>query len=112
VIIIGGIEASLRRLAHYDYWDNKIRRSILLDSSADLLVYGMAEKSIIEVADSLDNQIPVEELTYIKGTVYKTKDKERAYGYQLPSFEQVKSDPKAYADRFSILTKETHFALG
>ena len=73
-IIIGGIEASLRRLAHYDYWDNKVRRSILLDSAADLIVYGMGEKSIIQIAEALDGGLPIDAITYIDGTVFKTKD--------------------------------------
>ena len=68
-IIIGGVEASLRRLAHYDYWDDKVRRSILLDSQADLLLYGMGENSIIEVADALNSGIEVQYLTYLDGTV-------------------------------------------
>ena len=71
-IIIGGIEASLRRMAHYDYWDDCLKRSVLLDSQADILSYGMGEKSIVEIADALNSGIPVEELTFIKGTVYKT----------------------------------------
>ena len=69
-IIIGGIEASLRRMAHYDYWSNKVKRSILLDSGADLLIYGMGEKPIVEIADALDSGISVHDLTYVKGTVF------------------------------------------
>ena len=78
-IIVGGIEASLRRLAHYDYWDNKVRRSLLLDAKADLLLYGMGEKIIIEVAHALNAGIAVEDLVYIRGTVLKTKDLDCAY---------------------------------
>ena len=73
-IIIGGIEASLRRLAHYDYWDDKVRQSILVDSSADLCMFGMGENSIIEIAEALDSGIEVKYLTYLDGTVYRTKD--------------------------------------
>ncbi|MEG2231968.1 MAG: YgiQ family radical SAM protein, partial [Lachnospiraceae bacterium] len=73
-IIIGGIEASLRRLAHYDYWTDSFKRSILLDSQADLISYGMGERSIIEIAEALDSGIAVKDITFIKGTVYKTKD--------------------------------------
>ena len=68
-IILGGIEASLRRLSHYDYWDNKVRRSILLDSSADLLIYGMAEHQIIEVAEALESGIEAKDICYISGCV-------------------------------------------
>ena len=73
-VIVGGIEASLRRLAHYDYWSDKFKRSVLMDSGADLLMYGMGELSIVEVADALASGLPVEELTFIRGTVYKTRD--------------------------------------
>ena len=73
-IIIGGLEASLRRLAHYDYWDNAVRRSILLDSSADILVYGMGEKQIVEIAEALDSGIGVGDISFVAGTVFKTRD--------------------------------------
>lgn len=100
-IIIGGIEASLRRLAHYDYWDNKVKRSVLLDSQADLLLYGMGEHSIVEVADALNAGIPVTELTYIRGTVYKTKEPDRvADGIFLPSYDEIRTSKEAYAKSF------------
>ena len=70
-IIIGGIEASLRRLAHYDYWSGKLKRSVLLDSQADIISYGMGERSIVEIADALDSGIDVKDITFIDGTVYK-----------------------------------------
>ena len=73
-IIIGGIEASLRRLAHYDYWSNKLKRSVLMDSGADLLIYGMGEHAIVEVADALNSGLDIKDITFIQGTVYKTKD--------------------------------------
>jgi len=73
-IIIGGLEASLRRLAHYDYWDNTVRRSILLDSAADLLVYGMGENQIVDIAEALESGLQVQDITFIAGTVFKTKD--------------------------------------
>ena len=76
-IILGGIEASLRRLAHYDYWENKVKRGVLLDSGADLLSYGMGEHSILEIAEALDSGIPISEITYVAGTVYKSKDLSR-----------------------------------
>ena len=100
-IIIGGIEASLRRLAHYDYWDNKVKRSVLLDSQADILLYGMGEHSILEVADGLNAGIPVKELTYIRGSVYKTKTPDRVEdGIFLPSYDEIKESKEAYARSF------------
>lgn len=101
-IIIGGIEASLRRLAHYDYWDDKVRQSILVDSSADLCMFGMGENSIIEIAEALDSGIEVKYLTYLDGTVYRTKDLSNiGEDYiLLPSYEEIKNDKKAYAKSF------------
>lgn len=100
-IIIGGIEASLRRLAHYDYWSNKIRRSILLDSGADLISYGMGEKSVIEIADCLASGMDVKDITYIDGTVFKTRDKSFIEdGIILPSYEDIKADKATYAKSF------------
>ncbi|MCI5827217.1 MAG: YgiQ family radical SAM protein [Lachnospiraceae bacterium] len=104
-IIIGGIEASLRRLGHYDYWSNKVRRSILLDSGADLISYGMGEHSIIEIADALNSGIAVKDITFIDGTVYKTRDRElveQAQALELPSFEEVRASKEAYARSFYI----------
>ncbi len=100
-IIIGGIEASLRRLAHYDYWSNSMKRSVLLDSTADLLIYGMGEHAIVEIADALSAGIEIKDITYIAGTVYKTKDSEVAYNaITLPSYEEVKTDKITYAKSF------------
>lgn len=100
-IIIGGIEASLRRLAHYDYWSNKVRRSILLDSGADIISYGMGERSVIEIADCLASGMDVKDITYIDGTVYKTRDKSFTEdAIILPSFEDIKSDKATYAKSF------------
>lgn len=101
-IMIGGIEASLRRLSHYDYWDNKIRRSILLDSQADILMFGMGEHQIVELAESLASGIPIEQITYVKGTVYKTKTLENIYEdyIMLPSYKEICSDKKIYAESF------------
>lgn len=102
-IVIGGLEASLRRLGHYDYWDNKVRRSILLDSRADLLIYGMGEKPIVEVAEALESGIPIEEITFIKGTAYVTDDKDRAYDpIFLPAFDEIVESKKKYAMSFKI----------
>lgn len=100
-IIIGGIEASLRRLAHYDYWSNKLKRSILLDSGADIISYGMGEKSIIEIADALASGMDVKDVTYIDGTVFKTKDRDIIYdAVELPDWEQLKEDKANYAKSF------------
>ena len=107
-IILGGIEASLRRLSHYDYWSNRVKRSVLLDSGADLVSYGMGEHSIVEIAEALESGIPIEEITYIPGTVYKSKTLERAFEpILLPSFEKVQTDKKAYADSFAVQYKNT-----
>ena len=100
-VILGGIEASLRRLAHYDYWSDRLKRSVLLDSGADLISYGMGERSIVEIADALDSGISVENLTFIAGTVYKTKDLDSVYdGVLLPSYEAMKEDRLLYAKSF------------
>ena len=107
-IILGGIEASLRRLSHYDYWSNRVKRSVLLDSGADLISYGMGEHSIVEIAEALDGGIPVQEITYIPGTVYKSKTLERAFEpILLPPYEKVQTDKKTYADSFALQYKNT-----
>lgn len=100
-IILGGIEASLRRLAHYDYWSDKVKRSVLLDSGANIISYGMGEKSIVEIADALNSGIAVEDITYIDGTVVKVKSLDSVYDAEiLPSFEEIKADKKTYAKSF------------
>ena len=102
-VIIGGIEASLRRMAHYDYWSDSFKRSILLDSQADLISYGMGEKSIVEIADALAGGIAVRDITFIAGTVYKTKDISGIYeGIRLPSYEEMKAAPRRYAESFQV----------
>ena len=107
-IIIGGIEASLRRLAHYDYWSDSFKRSILLDSQADIISYGMGEKSIVEIADALNSGIEVKDITFIQGTVYKTKDISGIYkGEILPAYEEMKVDKLRYADSFQIQYENT-----
>lgn len=112
-IIIGGVEASLRRLSHYDYWDNKVRRSILLDSGADLLLYGMGEHQIVEMADALNSGIPIHELTFLRGSVYKTKDISRAYDYiMLPKYRESLKDKDKYAESFLIQYQNTDAVLG
>ena len=101
LILIGGIEASLRRLAHYDYWSESMKRSILLDSQADLLMYGMGEKTIVEVADALNSGLDVKDITYIDGTVFKTASVDESLPtIFLPSFEQIKTNKRSYAESF------------
>ena len=100
-IIIGGIEASLRRLAHYDYWSNKVKRSILLDSGADLISYGMGEHSIIEIADALNAGIDVHDITFIDGTVFKTKNRDLIYdAIELPDYDEIKENKRSFAQSF------------
>ncbi|KMZ54929.1 YgiQ family radical SAM protein [Dorea sp. D27] len=100
-VILGGIEASLRRLAHYDYWSDKLKRSVLLDSGADLISYGMGELSVIEIAEALDAGIDVKDITYIPGTVCKVSDLKSVYDAAiLPSYEDLKKDRINYAKSF------------
>ncbi len=104
-IILGGIEASLRRMAHYDYWSDGMKRSVLMDSGADLISYGMGERSILEIAEALDKGFPVSSITFIPGTVYKTKVMPK--GVVLPSYEQLCENKKSYADSFRIQYENT-----
>ena len=100
-IILGGIEASLRRLAHYDYWSNQLKRSILLDSGADLVSYGMGERSIIEIAEALDAGLDIKDITYIDGTVCKVKNLDSVYDAEiLEPYEEMKKDKLLYAKSF------------
>lgn len=102
-ILIGGIEASLRRLAHYDYWSDKVRKSIIIDANADLLMFGMGENSIIEVAEALDSGLDIKYLTYLDGTVYKTKnidDLNEADYIMIPSYEEITTSKRKYAESF------------
>ena len=102
-IIIGGIEASLRRMAHYDYWSDTVRRSILVDSQADLLVYGMGERQIIEIAAELQQGVAVENIQDVPGTCYRVPDFDYVWDYEkLPSFEEVQASKKAFAEAFKI----------
>ena len=112
-IIIGGIEASLRRLAHYDYWSDKLKRSILLDSGANLISYGMGERSIVEIADALNSGIAVEDITFIDGTVYKAKSLEAVYDYELlPDYDALLADKKNYTKSFLIQYENTDPFVG
>ena len=107
-IILGGIEASLRRLAHYDYWSDSLKRSILLDAGADLISYGMGERSLVEIADALNSGLPVKDLTFIEGTVYKTSSLEGVYdAIRLPDYEALLQEKKAYAQSFRIQYENT-----
>lgn len=107
-VILGGIEASLRRMAHYDYWSDRLKRSILLDSGADMISYGMGERSIVEIADALDAGLPVDEITYIPGTVVRVKDRDRIADAQfLPSYEELVKDRRKYAESFYIQYQNT-----
>lgn len=105
-LIIGGIEASLRRLAHYDYWSDKLKRSILLDSGADLLIYGMGEHAVVQIADALDAGLPVDQITYVDGTVYRTSGEgalDQVFDYELlPSWDELEADRLAYARSFNV----------
>lgn len=107
-IIIGGIEASLRRLAHYDYWSDRLKHSILIDSQADLISYGMGEKSIVEIADALNSGIDIKDITFIDGTVYKTDSLESVYdALILPSFDEMKTERQEYAKSYFIQYSNT-----
>lgn len=102
-IILGGIEASLRRLAHYDYWADSLRRSILLDSGADLLIYGMGERSVVEIADSLNSGIDVHDISWIAGTCYRARSTEQCDNpVILPTWDEINADKTTYAKSFGI----------
>ena len=107
-ILIGGIEASLRRLAHYDYWSDKLRRSVLLDSGADLLLYGMGERSIVNAAEALNSGLDISDLCFLPGTVYKTRDISNVPDLiELPKFEDLLREPLEYARSFSLQYQNT-----
>ena len=110
-IVIGGIEASLRRLAHYDYWSNRLKHSILVDSQADILIYGMGERAVVEVADALNSGISVKDICFVDGTVYKTKNLENVVDYiRLPDFDELTADKINYAKSFKVQYENTdHF---
>jgi len=102
-ILIGGIEASLRRLAHYDYWSESMKRSILLDSQADLLMYGMGEKSIVEIADALNSGMQIRDITYIDGTVFRAEELDESLPtIVLPPYEELKVNKRKYAESFKV----------
>ncbi len=102
-VIIGGIEASLRRLGHYDYWSDKVRRSILLDAKADLLIYGMGERAVVAIAEALEAGIDVKDITWIEGTCYKAKSFEQDEDTAvLPSYEEITESKEAYCRSFAM----------
>lgn len=106
-IVIGGIEASLRRFAHYDYWSDRIRKSILIDSGADLLVYGMSEKQIVEIANALNDGLEAKYIRYVNGTCYIAQSKEEVYEFiEIPSYKQICEDKQKYAEAFKIQYEE------
>ncbi|MBA4687066.1 MAG: YgiQ family radical SAM protein [Candidatus Galacturonibacter soehngenii] len=112
-IIVGGIEASLRRLAHYDYWSNSMKRSILLDSGADLVLYGMGERCIVEMADALNSGLAIKDVTFIEGSAYKTKNREDVYdAIDLPDYQSLLKDKLNYAKSFYIQYQNTDPFVG
>lgn len=112
-IAIGGIEASLRRFSHYDYWDNKVRRSILLDTKADLLMYGMGEKTVIQIADLLRYGANMKNITSVRGTCYVTNDISNIKNAVIvPSFEEVSTDKKAYNEAYKLEYYEQDSIIG
>lgn len=112
-VIIGGIEASLRRFAHYDYWDNRVRRSILLDSGADLLLYGMGERIIVELAHALNDGLDIRQLTFLDGTCFVTKDISFiSDAVHCPSFQEVRDHKKAYAESVAIQYRQHDYING
>ena len=111
-LLIGGVEASLRRFAHYDYWDDKIRRSIMLDSRADILMYGMGEKQVVEIANALNAGIPVHEITQIPGTCYLANEPVYNNAVEIPSFEECRDSKEKYADSCRIQYYEQNPYIG
>ena len=106
-IIIGGLEASLRRFAHYDYWDNKVRRSVLVDSRADLLTYGMGEKILCRIAELLDKGVPIRKIRDVRGTVYLAKPEDPIHYEVAATFDynDLKENKRAYAEAFGVQYK-------
>lgn len=107
-VILGGIEASLRRLAHYDYWSDSLKRSILLDSGANMISYGMGEHSIVEIADALNSGLAIKDITFIPGTVYRTREIDSLQDFvMLPDYEAMRTDKLEYAKSFRIQYQNT-----
>jgi uncharacterized radical SAM protein YgiQ len=111
-VILGGVEASLRRFAHYDYWDDAVRQSILADSGADLLVYGMGETPILQIAEALESGIGVSDIVYVKGTCYTARDLSRVYeAAEAPSFIEARDDKEKYCDAYTMELYERGFPV-
>ncbi len=112
-VIIGGIEASLRRLGHYDYWSDKVRRSILLDARADLLIYGMGERAIVEIAEALEAGIDVAQITWIRGTCYRAEAfDDDGETIRLPDFDEIASSKDAYCKSFAMVYRSNDYING
>lgn len=117
-IIVGGLEASLRRFAHYDYWSDQVRRSILADSKADLLIYGMGERAIVEVAEALDSGLSIQDISWMRGTVYRAGEssaselKTDPETVMLPSFEELCKSKVRYAESFRLQYRNNDFITG
>jgi len=107
-VVIGGIEASLRRFAHYDYWEDKVRRSILFDAKADLLLFGMGERSLLELAERLRKREPLAHIIDIRGTASVVRGDLSSDAVELPSWEEVATDSRQYAEAFRIVSREMH----
>ena len=106
-IIIGGLEASLRRFAHYDYWDDRVRRSVLVDSRADILTYGMGENILIRIAELLDRGVPIKKIRDVRGTVYLCSPEDKV-NYEIAAtfdYNELKTDKKKYAEAFGVQYK-------
>ena len=106
-IILGGLEASLRRFAHYDYWDNKVRRSVLVDSTADILTYGMGENILLRIAELLSRGVPVKKIRDVRGTVYLCKPEDAVHYDVAATFDynELKNDKRKYAEAFGVQYK-------
>ena len=113
-IILGGLEASLRRFAHYDYWDNKVRRSILVDSRADILTYGMGENILLRIAKLLDKGVPVKKIRDVRGTVYLCSREDKVNYETVGGFDydELKTNKAAYAKAFAIQYNENDAVSG
>lgn len=114
-IIIGGLEASLRRLGHYDYWDDKVRRSILLDSRADILIYGMGERAVLEIAEALDSGLDIKDITWINGTCVRMKERDLQIQEEdvlLPAFEEIQASKERYCDSFALQYRSNDAVTG
>jgi len=113
-IIIGGLEASLRRFAHYDYWDDKVRRSILVDSRADILTYGMGENILRRIAELLDRGVPIKKIRDVRGCAYLAKKGEKVFfdSVEVGDYDVLKEDKTAYAKAFATQYKNTDSVRG